>query len=386
MKKKITYGTLALFACIGGAYLLNNLLVSAETSKEPAAAQAANAPSAGAGAEQQASGQAEAAKKSLDELIHLYGEMPMIDAHNHDAGAESLSAVKRMWDRLGVDRVVLFGDVSEPSAIRTDEVAFQAYQASPEKVIPFFSGVNLLEPSGIEAAKQRLEEGYFGIGEIAAASTASPVLSKVAWKTKHPMDGVLPQLYELCAEYKAPLLLHIDPPNGIAIEKLKEAIKAYPDTRFIFAHANAYNSPEKIRELLSSNPNVYADFFAGFTAFNPDSSHKLEDFVPVMKEFPDRFLLSSDSGYGLKSEEQAIEGMYLLLDALGDRELAEKVAYRNMDALIQDQPVTAAQMERIGKLDQAQGRPARDFSNMTKVQAGLILYGEQKPQQTKPSS
>jgi predicted TIM-barrel fold metal-dependent hydrolase len=227
-------------------------------------------------------------------------------------------------------------------------------------------------------AKANLEKGYFGIGEIAAASTFSPVLSKVEWKTQNPMDGILPQLYELAAKYKVPFLLHIDPPNGAPIAKLEEALDKYPDTTIIFGHGNAYNSPENLDALLQKHPNLYVDFFAGFTAFNPESSNKLEDFVPVMKKFPDKFMLSTDAGYGLPGgETQAIEGMYRLIDALGDRKLAQKIAHDNLYGLISRQPATRTQVDRIKKSDSQTGK-TRNYKNLSKVEAGLILSGKEK--------
>ncbi|WP_098744894.1 hypothetical protein [Paenibacillus sp. EZ-K15] len=51
--------------------------------------------------------------------------------------------------------------------------------------------------------------------------------------------------------------------------------------------------------MLKKHPNLYADFFVGFTASNPESANQLDDIVSVIKQFPDRFLLSTDSGYGL---------------------------------------------------------------------------------------
>jgi hypothetical protein len=313
-----------------------------------------------------------AAIKSLDDLVKEYGDLPLIDAHNHDASDYKYLRMKDIWEKTGVNRIVLFGDVSEPSAVKTDGIAWDAYRNHPDVIIPFFSGINLLEPSGVGVVREMLEKGYFGIGEIAAASTYSPVLSKVAWKTKDPMDGFLPQIYELCAKYKAPILLHIDPPNGLAIEKFKEAIESHPNTTFIFAHANAFNSPGNIRELLKTYPNVYADFFAGFTAFNPESSNKLKDFIPVMKEFPDRFVLSTDSGFGLISEEQAIEGMYRLIDELGDKMIAKMIAHDNLYAIIRDQPATTTQIEAIRKLDQEKVNTL-GMEELTKLEAGKIL-------------
>ncbi|MEK3915608.1 amidohydrolase family protein [Paenibacillus sp. FSL H7-0331] len=369
-KKKISYLLLILFfACIGAALLGKVLFLSDTTATqeiipitEPKPVTTENtAP--------------QTANKNLIELIKAYGDIPLIDAHNHDASDYKYIRMKNMWETTAVDRIVLFGDVSEPSAVKTDEIAWEAYRDRPEVIIPFFSGINLLESSGVDAARTMLEKGYFGIGEIAAASTNSPVLSRVAWKTKDSMDGFLPQIYELCAQYKAPVLLHIDPPNGFVIEKFKDALASYPNTTFIFAHANAFNSPGNIRELLKTYPNVYADFFAGFTAFNPESSNKLKDFIPIMKEFPDRFVLSTDSGFGLKSEEQAIEGMYRLIDELGDKKIATMIAYDNLYALIRDQPATTTQIEAIRKLDNGKFQTL-NLERLTKLEAGEILVGK----------
>ncbi|MBW7474354.1 amidohydrolase [Paenibacillus oenotherae] len=314
---------------------------------------------------------------SLTQLIELYGGLPLADVHNHGASSSNYTSIINLWQRNGVDRIVLFGDVSEPSAVNTDETAWEAYEAHPDVIIPFFSGIDLHDPSSVEVAREKLERGYYGIGEIAAASTHSPLLANVPWKTEHPMDGYLPQLYELCAEYKAPLLLHIDPPSGVAVDKLEEALEAYPDTTFIFAHANVYNSPDNIRRLLAEHPNLYVDFYAGFTAFNSGSNDSLEDFVEVMRAFPDRFLLSTDSGFGLRSKELAIEAMYGMIHSLDDRKLAAKIAYENFDALMKRQPATRTQLQEIRKLKGAAAdRAASAAAPLTKMEAGLILLGQ----------
>lgn len=313
------------------------------------------------------------AEKSVSQLVEQYGRLGLTDAHNHDAGG-SYGQMLEVWQRLGVKRVILFGDVSEPSAVRTDAVAWEAYQEHPEQVIPFFSGFDLHSPDSLETVRTNLEKGYMGLGEIAAASTYSPVVSKVLWKADHPMDGYLPQIYALCAEYKAPILLHIDPPNGWPVEKLEEALRAYPDTVFIFGHINAYNSPEAIGALMEKHPNLYADFFAGFTALSPDSGNTLKDFVPLIRQFPDRFLLGTDSGYGLPGgEAAAIEAMYRMLDLLEDQGLAQKLAHDNFDALVRDVPATKTQLEAIAVIERQKGIRLAGGKPLTKLEAGKIL-------------
>ncbi len=90
----------------------------------------------------------------------------------------------------------------------------------------------MYDEEAIAIVKAKLEKGYYGIGESVAASTYSPLTSQLQWKSLHPMDGNLPAIYELCATYKVPILLHIDPPFGEPITKLEDALRTYPDTIF----------------------------------------------------------------------------------------------------------------------------------------------------------
>jgi predicted TIM-barrel fold metal-dependent hydrolase len=313
--------------------------------------------------------------KPISDLVEKYRELKLIDTHNHDASRENYHNMMDIWKRDAVDQIVLFGNVSERSAIDTDLIAWKAYQQYPQTFIPYFSGFDLHDKASLDVIKHNLEEGYFGLGEIAAASTYSPMVSKVEWKAKDPMDGFLPQIYDLCAQYKVPILLHIDPPNGIVIDKLEEALDSHPNTIIIFGHANAFNSPENIQKLLEKHPNLYADFFAGFTALNPESTNKLDDFVPVMKKFQDRFMLSTDSGYGLESEEAADGAMYRLIDLLDDQAIAKKIAHDNIYNIINNEPATVTQLKAIEDKTKQTGQ-AYDVSHLSKVQAGQILWGK----------
>ncbi|MEW9699397.1 amidohydrolase family protein [Paenibacillus sp. SI8] len=372
-KKKsftITLSTIILIAAAAGIWLYRDAPSQQTAGGASTPAAVITAPPASPAA---AATTAPPKQKSLADLIQEFGSLPLADAHNHDASGGAYSRMLNTWKSYSMDRVVLFGDVSERSAIKTDEEAWRAYMDKPDFFTPYFSGFDLHDKGSLDVVRANLEKGFFGLGEIAAASTYSPVVSKVEWKANDPMDGFLPQIYELCAEYKAPILLHIDPPNGIVIDKLEEALTAHPNTIFIFGHANANNSPDNVKRLLEKHPNLYADFFAGFTVLSPQSTNKLEDFIPVMKQFPDRFMLSTDSGYGLSNEAAAILSMYRVLDALGDPDVARKIAYENLDTIIRNEPATKTQKDAILKQD-----PARDTAKLSKLEAGRILWEKGK--------
>ncbi len=363
---------------IGGMVLAASLLLVAGCDNDnnaaiPAAAESATPTSSAAATESaEPTGIAETSMTELEALVEKYGDLGLTDVHNHDASGFQWNRTAK-WERNRVARVVLFGDVSEPSAVRTDKAAWSAYRKDPERIVPYFSGFDLHDESSLDVVRDNLEKGYFGLGEIVAASTNSPVASKVAWKGFDPMDGYLPRIYELCAEYKAPILLHIDPLAGTPLIKLEEALDAYPDTIIIVGHINAYNSPDLVEALMKKHPNLYGDFFAGFTDLNPASEYALSDYVPVIKKFSDRFLLSTDSGYGLPSEEAAIESMYRMLDLLSDDpSVMKRVARDNYDAILRAQPATKTQLEAIKKLTFPEGGQP-DLTHMSKLDAGTIL-------------
>jgi predicted TIM-barrel fold metal-dependent hydrolase len=297
------------------------------------------------------------------------GELPIVDAHCHDAPI----AERRigLWDKYGVSKVVLFGSISEPAALETDRLAWKAYERRPDLIIPFFAGLDVHDPLCLERARELFERGYFGIGEIVAASTYSPITSKLKWKGLDPMDGYFPALYELCAEYRAPILLHIDPPNGAPVAKLEEALVAYPATVFIFGHANAYTTKYDLEKLMKAHPNLYLDFYAGFTAFDKNSRFRLDDFVPLIEAYPDRIVVSSDSGSGIKVDE-AYEAIRILLGKLKPT-TASAVASGNILRIIEGEPITGTQRAEARRLA-AKGRLEVDVSRMNKREASEFIF------------
>jgi predicted TIM-barrel fold metal-dependent hydrolase len=244
------------------------------------------------------------------------------------------------------------------------------YSRYPDKVYPFFAGIPLREETGITMAVTNLEKGYLGIGEIVAASTSSPMTSRLPWKAEHPNDGILPELYQLSARYGVPVLLHIDPPGGKPIEKLEQALKENPQAIIIFGHANAYNTPANIERLVGQYPHLYIDFFAGFTAYNPDSTNELADYVPLIEKYPNQFMVGTDSGYGI-SQEKAIEAIYELLDLLSPEAVCQ-VSHQNMERIIESQLPTETQIAQIEALSREAGK--QGTQRLNKRMANELIF------------
>lgn len=271
-------------------------------------------------------------KVQSDIDIRKYKDYTLVDIHNHDAYPFRYIQLLFTMQKYGIDQSVLFGSISEPQAQFSDRVALRAARFFPRRFIPFSAGVNIHHSDCLDYVDGQFFQGSMGVGEVVAASQFSPMASSLAWKGEHPMDAYFPEIYRLCGEAKRPVLLHIDPLRGMPLVKLEEALDAYPDTVFILGHGNAFNTPELLGMLLENHSNLYIDFFAGFTAFSPESSHELDDFVPYIEQYPHRFMLSSDSAYGL-NYDQAYSAYYLLMDQL-KIETARKVAGENFLKII----------------------------------------------------
>lgn len=308
-------------------------------------------------------------KKRNDEipLYEIYRDLKVIDVHSHDARAPLIA----YWEQYGIDRTVIFGDISEPSAVLTDKMAWDDYKAYQDNIYPSFAGIQLRKnKKGIESTEEKLERGFLNIGELVAASTYSPVANN-EWKAKHPNWGNLPEIYNLAAQYQVPVLLHIDPPNGTPINLFKKALRDNPETIFIFAHGNVYNTPESLKNLLSEFDNLYVDFFAGFTRYNTGSEHSLEDFVPLIEAYPERFFLGTDSGVEVGYTE-SIKAMYEIIDMLSS-ETAVKIAFQNYERLIEQQPPTNWQIKKIKKLAKQLNITNKKY-HLNKRQANELIF------------
>ena len=305
-------------------------------------------------------------KERKKELLEKYKDLKIIDVHNHDAAEQKYRRSINDWNKHSIDQVVLFGNVSEPAAVYTDAYSWDAYEKYPDAVIPFFSGFNMHSSEGVDTVKEKLELGYMGVGEVVASSTRSPIVSNVKWKGLHPLDGLLPDIYALCSQYKAPILLHVDPLIGEPIIKLKEALFKFPDTTFILAHGNVGLSPASMKFMLNDYSNLYIDFYAGFTAYDSLSKYKLEDYIPVIEQFPSQFLFGTDSGYGI-NYEQAVLAVYETIDLLS-RPTAEMVAYKNMNGLLEAQPSTTTQKNKLKQLSLELESPL-DINDLNKREA-----------------
>lgn len=70
-------------------------------------------------------------------LYERYQDGRVIDIHNHGPSDNRLKSIE-LQENLFIDRVVLFGDISEPAAVDTDQKAYTIYSQYVDMVYPFF--------------------------------------------------------------------------------------------------------------------------------------------------------------------------------------------------------------------------------------------------------
>ena len=323
-------------------------------------------------------------RKSQGELPEKYYDLKIVDMHSHDVDSldlaerrnnENFTSIRDTWEKYGIDRTVLFGAVSDPAAVKSDRLTWQYYRKYQTQIYPAFAGFPITnEGNGLTTVKKNLEKGYMQIGELFGASTYSPFAS-VAWKAKHPNEGILPEVYDLAASYQVPVMLHIDPPRDFPLSQFELAMDNHPSTTFIFAHGNVHTSPEDLRELLSKHENLIIDFFAGYTAYNPGSQYDLRDFTPVVEEYPDRFVLGSDSGFDV-GLDNAYLAMYEFIDLL-TANAAAQIAYQNAEWLMERQLPTDEQLTKIIDLIKDTDLEDKEF-RLNKRQAHELIFQLEK--------
>lgn len=137
---------------------------------------------------------------------------------------------------------------------------------------------------------------------------------------------VLQRIIELAKRHKLLLHAHSD---AAAIDLIFETD---PGALVLWAHSG-FARPEKVRAMLAKHENLWADL--AFRSDQASSGKVSEDWLPVFKAFPDRFMVGTDTF--------APERWYYISDHADfsrkwlsslPKDLAENIAYKNSEAMI----------------------------------------------------
>lgn len=317
-----------------------------------------------------------------------------IDVHMHiqvakgvlPAGAAA-GAVDSM-NRLGITRSLLmpppqpdqrqrgFHDLSDlQAAVRGHADRFAVLGGSALNAMIHQTPVDAVD----EAVKSRfrqqaldyVKQGAVGFGEIALLHLSLPVMGDT-----HPYESVpgdhplLLLLADIAAEQQRPVDLHFDlvpedmplpeslranTSNPERLEANGEAFKRLlahnPKATIIWSHVGfeplLTRHPERVRQMLRAHPNLYMSFRLNRSASRPaaalDPSGRVKpQWLALIGEFPDRFMLGSDAFYGPGGSERGAteEGLQNLRSLVAQLppDVARQVARDNAIRIFRLQP------------------------------------------------
>ncbi|MDP8922858.1 MAG: amidohydrolase, partial [Chloroflexota bacterium] len=226
----------------------------------------------------------------------------LVDAHAHlkAFGGVDADALIALYDGAGVRGAILFG---EPWQVASD-----ARGRYPDRIVPFLAEgyANALHPDSSYTRPDGLHQLFSanvvrGLGEVicrhspyrlgAAGGYAAAPANNIP--ADHP---VLVAAYRVAAEYGAPVNIHQE---WFHAAELERALRAAPDTTFVWAHAG-HGGPDVVRGMLARNPNLMADLSArtpwigpGTVLLRPNGVLAPE-WAAVLREFADRFVIGLD--------------------------------------------------------------------------------------------
>ena len=286
--------------------------------------------------------------------------LPVFDAHihySHDAWEVVPTAeVIALMRKAGLRRALVSSS--------NDEGTQKLLAAAPDLVIPslrpYRSRGELSTWMRDETVAQHVEERlrrhrYAAIGEfhLYGADADLPVPRRIV---------------ALAASHRLILHAHSD---SDAIERI---FRQDPDAKVLWAHSG-FERPQAVREMLRRHPRLYADL-----AFRSDMGSPARvdpDWLEALREFPERFMVGTDTFTPERLHYIPVHAEYTRgwLAALPAElaELAERIAWRNAEALIA--PVWAASRARAAP---AAGRTeceaiARLGENIERVQSATVV-------------
>jgi hypothetical protein len=265
-----------------------------------------------------------------------------VDGHVHYLDffqrSEGMPALLQAMDRAQLDAVVVMGmpvmkkwhedAPRQPRYFQGDDSPLYWYSATDSilaealrdldptaqaRMIPFLSGFN---PNDLHAAEhiERMIELYPGVWRgIGEVLTRHDDLTALIQGEAPRADGkAMMAVYRVAARHDLPVLLHsnltsVREREPIYLGELERALRANPDTRFVWAHAGT--SAEIHRQqgaiedlaplldtLLRRHPNLWIDLsWTLLPDYLLDAEHQpRRAWIDLVKRHPQRFIIGSD--------------------------------------------------------------------------------------------
>jgi hypothetical protein len=227
---------------------------------------------------------------------------PLIDAHAHlkDGVGTDAAGLLALYDGAGVRGAILFG---EPWSVAT-----AARDLAPDRIVPYLAegygnalhrDSSYVHPDGL---RQLFAANVVrGLGEVICRHSAFQ-LGAAGGFFSAPQNDVpadhpaLIEAYRQAGSVGAPVTVHQE---WWFAEELERAVRAAPDTTFVWAHAG-HGGPDVARRMLDRNSNLLADLSArspwlgpGTVLTRPNGSVD-PTWAALLRDHADRFLIGLD--------------------------------------------------------------------------------------------
>ncbi len=247
-----------------------------------------------------------------------------------------LDQIIQNMDSEGIDKMII---METPSAIyygrHKDYGIPDAAEKYPDRFLCLYSGdaITMLDKFASKTYTKTDEDKYIalleaamktgkyaGFGEVALrhgpvapqASLDEPAFADVTVPGDHPWVLILS---DIAAEYDVPIDIHMEATDQ-TIPGLEKLLEHNINTKIIWSHAgwelvmNGKASPGLFRQLMENHPNLYTSIKIGYdtteVSFLDKKGLITSEWMALLKDYPDRFMIGSDIKPGLRQNEFAI--------------------------------------------------------------------------------
>ncbi len=282
----------------------------------------------------------------------------VVDAHLHLVDflqeTEGIEAALEAMDRAGVDHAMIAGmplvkkwhaaDPRRPLYYLEDDSRTYWYSATdvlvaraveslpPERrkrFHPFICGFNSTDRNAVDHIRRMLDwypDFWEGIGEVMARHDDLTALTY--GETPRADHIALDAVYALAADRDLPVSIHSNIGSvwlgePIYLHEMENALKRHPRTRFIWCHAGISRRIEipsitsHLRRMLKKYHNLWIDLsWVVFDEYVAPGGEPDPDWVALVEEYPDRFMLGSDTVGRFSKLCVEMQKRYVFLDAL----------------------------------------------------------------------
>lgn len=267
-------------------------------------------------------------------------EGPMTDAHLHPV-TRSVSKILQIMDVLrkaGYDKAIFLDR----------EGALTAYAQRRDEIIPAFEPGHMNLTRTVQEVEDALRLGFKWIGEACLRHRRGIGTTPADYTTAL-------QIYDLCAKYQVPIMIHQDSTDFKgAYKELEKAFAYNPRCIFVF-HGGHFDtndlSMSEMERMLQTYPNVYIEIggcletaitqeFLGYTRddrFSYTDGRIREKWRTFFEKYQDRIINGNDffTESVFTVEQVRLRNDYFRkLFGQVSHNAAEKISYRNVEDLI----------------------------------------------------